>query len=92
MLPELGQPDPRDSDDPELLPHAYCVDRRKPLLVALQNAYSVTGQPGDQPAPFRSMTPTPSPDDPLVETPLLPPDNWTSAHVPFASDKSRPPS
>jgi hypothetical protein len=68
------------------------VDTRSVSVVRLQRACSDTGQPGDQDVPFRSITPTPDPDEPPVITPLLLPVNCRSAHVPLASDKSSPPS
>jgi hypothetical protein len=72
--------------------HTYRVDKRRDSALLLQNTCSVTGHPGDHASPFRSITPTPVPDDPPLDTPLLVAVSCTSAHVPFASLSSKPPS
>ena len=73
------------------LPQKYRVDSRSASAELLQSTRRLDGQPGAQSPPFKSITPMPVPDAPPVGTPELTPVSCRSAHVPLASDRSRPP-
>lgn len=83
---EVGQPTPRLEPDAA---QSYRVDKRSACDAVLHCACRVTGEPGDQFAPFRTIMPTPLLPSEL-ETPLEAEVSCRSTQVPLASVMSKP--